>query len=226
MTKIKQEEELVKTELMSIDKIIPYKLNSKIHDEKNISKLMASISTSGLYNPILLDKNLVIIGGHGRLEAMKRLDKKFVEVRVMAHLNEQEVKVARIADNKTASTEYDSSKMILEMQEIDLTEIDAAILGFEAPELAQFTINYDQIDSSAFTQDLNGDVDVQTKEAENDIKKSDLKMVSVVNGLGFKVVTIDATRKIARFIAGLQEQYEVEDPAVAFLQFVDEMATA
>lgn len=228
MTKIKEkvDEALIPIQLMRIDIPIPYHLNSKIHDESNIKMLMASISTSRLNNPIIVDKDMVIIAGHGRLEAMKRLDKKFIEVRVFAHLTKQEANIARIADNKTVSVDYDSSTLRLELQEIDLSEVDAAALGFEAMELEKIIVVYDEIDKSAFTQDLNADVDSQSKEAEHDIKKADLKLVPVINGLGFKVVTIDATRKIARFVATLQEQYELEDPAEAFMQFVEEMSAA
>lgn len=213
-------------ELMDVSVPIPYKLNSKIHSEQNIKELMASISTQGLTYPISVDKHMVIIGGHGRLEACKRLGMKMVKVQVLAHLDEQGAKKARIAENKTASTEYDSTLMLAELQEINLDDLNVAELGFTDAEFEKLTMTFDEIDVEAFTEDLNKDVDNQTAEAEHDIKLADLKLTPVINGLGFKMVTVDATRKIARFVANLQEQYDLEDPAQAFVRFVEEMESA
>lgn len=219
----KERNGVMEYELMDVNIPIPYALNSKIHSEQNIKELMASISTQGLTYPISVDKNMVIIGGHGRLEACKRLGMKFVKVQVLAHLDENGVKKARIAENKTASTEYDSSIMLAELQVIDLTGLDVAELGFTDAEFEKLTMTYDEIDSSAFTSDLNKDVDEQTAQAVNDINKADLKLAQVTNGLGFKLVTVEANRKIARFVANLQDQYELEDPSQAFIRFVEEM---
>ena len=223
---MKSKEEQWVEDLVDIDTLVPYALNSKVHDEKNIAYLMSSISTQGLHDRILVDKNMVIIAGHGRLEALKRLKRRMVEVRIMTHLDEKGANKARIANNKTTSVEYDSSMLNREIEAAGLTVLDASDIGFDLAEFNNLTMVFDEIDSTAFTKDLNADVDKQTKEAEHDIKKSDLKLVSITNGLGFKVVTVDATRKIARFIASLQEQFDQEDPAAAFVQFVEEMESA
>jgi ParB-like chromosome segregation protein Spo0J len=213
-------------QLMSVDELKPYPLNSKVHTEENITGLVSSISRHGMSNPITVDKNKVIIGGHGRLEACKRLGKKVVEVRMFHDLSAQKVKELRIAENKTASTEYDSAILKLELAEIDFDEIDITSLGFDKMEFEKLTADYNIRDEDAFTENLNDDVDRQTEEGERDIQIADLKLVPVATGLGFKFVSVDATRKIARFVADLQEQYELEDPALAFVKFVEEMAAA
>lgn len=211
-------------EWLDVSTLIPYEFNSKVHSKENIRGLQSSISRVGITNPITVDKNMVIIGGHGRLQACKNLGMTKVPVRVLAHLSDQEVKEARIADNKTASTDYDSVLMKLEFEQMDMELIDPAAIGFSIEEFEKFTITPDKIDVDAFTKNLDDDVDRQTKDAQKDITKADLKLTPVTNALGFKVATIADNRKISRFIASLQEQYDTEDPAAAFLRFIDEMA--
>lgn len=87
---------------MKVDKITPYEKNNKKHPEKQILKIMNSIKEFGFKNPILIDKNNVVIAGHGRLEAAKRLQIKDVPVIICDDLNQKQIKAYRIADNKLA----------------------------------------------------------------------------------------------------------------------------
>lgn len=57
-----------------INQLKPYKNNAKIHSKEQIERLMKSIElTKGLKQPIVIDKDNVVICGHGRLEAAKKL---------------------------------------------------------------------------------------------------------------------------------------------------------
>ena len=219
-------EEVLEEEVwVDIEQPVPYPLNSKIHSEENIRALMKSISTQTMFHPILLDKNMVIISGHGRLQACKRLGFTKIRAVIKDKWTDDEVKAARIADNKTASTEYDSSILVKEIKEInpeDQRLLDS--LGIPEAELNRLLIQPDEVDLSAFTQNLDEEVDRQAKEGERDISKADLKLVSVTNGLGFSKVTAFDSRKIARFVASLQDQFAEQDPATALLKFIDELA--
>lgn len=212
----------LKYQLIDVNELIPYELNSKKHSEANIAGLMASIKEHGLNNPITVDKNMVIIGGHGRLEACKRLGHRVVRVQIRDDLDEQGVKQLRIAENKTASTEYDSELLKLELEQIDLKEINLDSLGIDQAEFDKLMADYTEMDLDSLTNDLDGEINKQIKQGEKDIKSADYQRVSLVSAFGFKDVSVAGSRAIARFIAGLQSTYNLS-PDQAFVQFIKDL---
>jgi ParB-like chromosome segregation protein Spo0J len=83
----------LKIESWNIERIKPYELNVKIHDDKQVSKIAASIKKFGWQgSPILVDKNGVIVAGHGRRLAAIKLDMKTLPVAVLSDLSEDEVR--------------------------------------------------------------------------------------------------------------------------------------
>ncbi len=84
------------------DKLIPYARNSRTHSDEQVAQIVASIKEFGFTNPILIDKDNVIIAGHGRLLAAQRLGLKEVPVIKLPHLTETQRRALVIADNKLA----------------------------------------------------------------------------------------------------------------------------
>lgn len=112
-----------------VEKLIPYTKNAKIHSEKQIELLMKSIDlTKGLRQPIIIDKNNVVVAGHGRLEAAKRLGYKKVPCELVDDLSEDEIKLYRLLDNRSSSVEYD---LDLEFEELSEIELDVSEFDFE-----------------------------------------------------------------------------------------------
>ena len=113
---------------MSVNDIKPYKNNPRIN-EKAIPYVMNSIKEFGFKNPIIIDKNNIIICGHTRLESAKRL--KYTEVPVIYadDLSDEQIKAFRLADNKVSEiAEWDLELLDNELSEIDL---DMEQFGFE-----------------------------------------------------------------------------------------------
>ena len=113
---------------MSVNDIKPYKNNPRIN-EKAIPYVMNSIKEFGFKNPIIIDKNNIIICGHTRLESAKRL--KYTEVPVIYadDLSDEQIKAFRLADNKVSEiAEWDLELLDSELSEIDL---DMEQFGFE-----------------------------------------------------------------------------------------------
>lgn len=217
-----------KPQMIELDKLIPYKYNSKKHSEEHIQHLMSLISEQGLVKEVTVDKDMIIIGGHGRVEACKRLGMKYVRIKIFDFLSKKAANILRITDNRSASEEYDMEKVKLEIQEIDvgnLEDIDIKNMGFSTEEISKLFDDYNVIDDSALTRDLDQDIDDQIKEAEKDIERADEKTVSVAIALGFKAVPIASSRHIAKFIAGLQDEYGLS-PEEAFVKFVKDMNEA
>ena len=94
----------------SIEEIKPYENNPRINDEA-IEYVANSIKEFGFRNPIILDKNNVIICGHTRLLASKELKLKEVPCIIADDLTDEQVKALRLADNKVAEKSmWDYSK--------------------------------------------------------------------------------------------------------------------
>jgi ParB-like chromosome segregation protein Spo0J len=116
----------------------PYSRNARTHSQKQITQIAASIRTFGFNNPVLIDKDGVIIAGHGRVAAAKSLGLESVPVIRLEHMSEAEKRAYILADNKLAEKAgWDSDILAIELQnlmELDL-DFDISITGFEMPEI-------------------------------------------------------------------------------------------
>lgn len=107
----------------------PYEKNPR-KNAKAIDKVAASIREFGFKQPIVVDANRVVIVGHTRLEAAKRLKLTEVPVIIADDLTEAQAKAYRLADNKTNEfSEWDEDLLNLELG--DITDIDMKEFGFD-----------------------------------------------------------------------------------------------
>ena len=127
-----KEDEMMKVQEMSIDEIKPYENNPRIN-ENGVDAVANSIKEFGWKQPIVVDKDNIIIVGHTRYLASKQLKLKKVPVIVANDLTPEQVKAYRLADNKTNElTEWDEDLLGVELSDIEqLSDIDMADFGFE-----------------------------------------------------------------------------------------------
>ena len=117
---------------LSIDTLIPYDRNNKIHDEAQIKKIAKSIKELWFRAPILIDENNVILAGHGRLAAAKKLKLKEVPVIQYTDLTEEQKKKYRLLDNRLADlSEYDLENLKLELQELNDERLNGLFEEFD-----------------------------------------------------------------------------------------------
>ena len=115
---------------IKIDEIIPYGKNPR-NNENAIDKVAESIKEFGFTNPILLDKHNVVIAGHTRLEAAKKLNLTEVDC-VYLDLTEEQAKAYRLVDNKTAEfAEWDLDLLNIELEELSLEGFNMDNFGFD-----------------------------------------------------------------------------------------------
>ena len=113
---------------ISIDKVKPYENNPRYNDEA-VDAVMASIKEFGFKVPIVIDKDNVIVTGHTRYKASKKLGLKTIPCIRADDLSEDQIKAFRVADNRVAEiAEWDFDKLAIEMDEIDL---DMSVFGFD-----------------------------------------------------------------------------------------------
>ena len=108
--------------------LVPYVKNAKEHPQEQVLKIADSITEFGFQQPIVVDKNNVIIVGHGRLEAAKKLGMEQVPVLVV-DLTDEQAKAYRLADNKLNESAWDMDLVIEELKELSLPM--AELTGFD-----------------------------------------------------------------------------------------------
>jgi site-specific DNA-methyltransferase (adenine-specific) len=117
-------------------KIRPYEKNAKKHPKKQIEQIANSIKEFGMNQPIVVDKQGVIIVGHGRYEALKSLewtDKQIAEHVKVVDLSEEKAMAYRLADNKLNESDWDMKLVVEDLKllsypMIDLTGFDRALV--------------------------------------------------------------------------------------------------
>lgn len=109
---------------VSVDALKPYEKNTKNHSQTQIDNVAESIRQFGIVQPIVIDKNNVIVIGHCRILACKKLGIKQVPCVRVDDLTEEQVRALRIVDNKTNESEWDMDLLAGELQEIDLSNFD------------------------------------------------------------------------------------------------------
>lgn len=120
----------------NIEELIPYVNNSRTHSEEQIKQIMASINEYGWTNPVLIDEKGMIIAGHGRAEAGKRLNIKEVPCIVLENLTEAQKKAYIIADNKMAlNAGWNEDLLKLELENLKELDFDLELTGFNVDEL-------------------------------------------------------------------------------------------
>lgn len=117
---------------MHPEELIPYENNPR-KNEAAVDAVASSIKEFGFQQPIIVDKDNVIICGHTRAKAAQRLGMEYVPVIRAENLTDEQVKAYRLADNKTGElAQWDFEKLASELDEI--SDIDMALFGFVFPE--------------------------------------------------------------------------------------------
>lgn len=109
---------------VKIKEIKPYDRNAKKHDDTQINNVAESIRQFGFVQPIVIDSNGVIVIGHCRFEAAKRLKYAEVPCIMVDDLTPEQADALRIVDNKTNESPWDIDLLTKELQDMDLSMFD------------------------------------------------------------------------------------------------------
>lgn len=131
-----------------ITEVIPYDKNPRKND-KAVDKVANSIRSFGFRSPIIIDEHNVIICGHTRFKAAKKLCLKKVPCIVATGLTDAEIRAYRIADNKVGElAEWDNELLT---SELELCEMNMEDFGVETMSTDEDDNASDDIDvKSAF----------------------------------------------------------------------------
>ena len=136
-----------------VTEIVPYENNPRVNDDA-VDKVAESIREFGFQQPIVVDKDGVIIAGHTRLKAAKKIGLETVPVIQADDLTDEQAKAYRLADNKTnefATWDFDA----LDFELLNIEDIDMSRFGFELPE--------EPDDAEVIEDDFSEDVEPRAK---------------------------------------------------------------
>lgn len=141
-------------EMLPIEGLVPYANNSRTHSDEQVVQVAASIKEFGFTNPVLVDKDNMIIAGHGRMKAAMRLGLTEVPCIRLDHLNDFQKKAYIIADNKLAlNAGWDDELLRLELGQLNEDGFDLSLTGFDDDELSKLLIP-EQIDGLTDEDDV------------------------------------------------------------------------
>ena len=185
----------------------PYERNSRTHPTEQIEQIKKSIQEFGFTNPLLINERNEIIAGHGRLEALKQLNKvDFKDNPILkvpcievTGLNEAQYKALVIADNKiTENAGWNFEILKDELQALELMNFDIDLLGFNEGELLEIGLENERDNNTG--EDMPCDREYNNKEFSDDLNDRIL----------FKVdMSIENFRALNEALNKINENYEI-----------------
>jgi ParB-like chromosome segregation protein Spo0J len=111
-----------------IDHLKPDAANPRQHSRKQIQQIANSIEAFGFNVPILVDNDLKVIAGHGRLLAARKLGWDEVPTISIGHLTEAQARAFMIADNRlTELSSWDPKLLAVEVKALSVVDLDFSI---------------------------------------------------------------------------------------------------
>ncbi|MBZ5618475.1 MAG: site-specific DNA-methyltransferase [Acidobacteriia bacterium] len=121
-----------------VERLIPFATNARTHSEEQIAQIAASIVAFGFVNPVLVGPDRVIVAGHARVIASRKLGMNEVPVIVLSHLSETQRRALVIADNRLAlNAGWDEEMLTLELAALRDEDFSLDVLGFDDQELTR-----------------------------------------------------------------------------------------
>jgi DNA modification methylase len=119
----------------SISALKLYEKNNKQHPKEQIDKIASSIKEFGFRQPVLIDKEGVLIAGHGRVLAAKQLGLSVVPCLVVDDLSPEQIRAFRIADNRSAISDWDYDSLKSEFSDLKQLNYDLGLTLFDQEEI-------------------------------------------------------------------------------------------
>jgi DNA modification methylase len=194
----------LQVELWPIDRLLPYAANARTHPGEQVAQIAGSIAEFGFNVPCLVDDRGVLIAGHGRILAAKRLGLQQVPVIRLGHLTDAQARAFRLADNRIAlNAGWDEALLGAELDRLKEDGVDLELLGFAEDELDRLLDGLDEGDGSE------DEDEIPEPPAEPVTRPGDVWLLGK-----HKLLCGDATKAadVAKLLAGAVPHLMVSDP--------------
>jgi DNA modification methylase len=123
-------------ERVPVDQVLSYARNARTHSDAQVAQIAGSIAEFGFVNPVLIDQHGIIIAGHGRVMAARKLGLTEVPVVRLEHLTDVQRRALTLADNRIAeSAGWDEKLLADELAQLAQEDFNLDVLGFDDAEL-------------------------------------------------------------------------------------------
>lgn len=163
--------------MVEIDKIKPSDNNARVHSSKQVKQIMESMKEFGFTNPLIIDTEYNLIAGHGRLEALKQLNKiDFKDNPILQvpciqvkDLSDTQKRALCLADNQIAlNSTWDNEKLQDELEKLANENFNFDCIGFDDSVFDDLNI-----DNALNYDELNDDFTIPSND------KSDFKQITI-----------------------------------------------
>ena len=128
----------MKTAEIEIEKLIPYAKNARNHSDLQVAQIAASIKEFGFNDPIEVDEDNMILAGHGRVLAARKLGMLKVPFVKIDGLSKAQKQAYILTNNKLAlNSDWDNELLKIELHDLSDMKFDMAMMGFDGEELSQ-----------------------------------------------------------------------------------------
>lgn len=193
------------------ESLIPYALNAREHGQQQVDRIANSIAQFGFNQPIVVDEQSVVLVGHGRLEAAKKLGLTEVPVVRKTELTESQKKAYRILDNKLQNdSTWNFESLEVELEALAEDDFDLSSWGLD--ELRELFEEEEEAAEDDFTP---------TAERETIIKLGDLIELGE-----HRLICADSTKaeELERLLAEEKVDLLLTDPPYNLAQETDLLA--
>lgn len=150
--------------LIETSKLIPYVNNARTHSPAQVIKLRSSLREFGFINPVIIDRDLNVIAGHGRIMAAKEEGIKEIPCVFVDYLTEAQKKAYILADNRMAiDAGWDEELLKIEIEALQAEAFDIGLTGFDEKEIADLFASDDGVEDDDFDVDAELENPIFTK---------------------------------------------------------------
>ena len=144
----------IQVEKWPLDRLITYARNARTHSDEQIAQVAASIVEFGWTNPILVGNDGVIIAGHARVSAARKLRMTEIPVIVLDHLSPTQRRALVLADNQLAlNAGWDQEMLRVELDALREDSFDLELVGFSDEELENLLHDPDETNGGLTDED-------------------------------------------------------------------------
>jgi hypothetical protein len=183
----KMADQAIELRNIPIDLLVPNESNARNHSKEQIKLLVKSIKEFGFVNPLIIDEHNILLAGHGRYLAARRLRLAEVPCISITGLTDQQKQAYMIADNKLGErSKWDRETLNTELVGLLLNGVNLEIMGFTKGEIAALTLSDEWLEKHAANNTKRGDIWETLSYSPSLNKKRSIRFLSCFNWIDSK----------------------------------------
>lgn len=210
-------------EAVPLDDLKSAENNNKNHTPESTAKLAKSMASVGQIQPVIVDRDRVIIAGHGRVLAARELGWERIKC-IALPVDHDTARRMRIADNLMVNHDYDHDALIGELKDLGMEDMDLLIGDDRMLDNLRIAMDPEgTMSDDSMVDDLDKAVGEFASETDEKMEEIEGKDVPVKTLLGFGALKPREARRVSIFMAMLGGRHGDNDPKENFMQHIEKV---